>query len=71
MEAYDGNGNLLEGEWSYEWDGAAGGMLVLTVPEPAAFAAALGAVALAFALRGRAGRCPDRLRGAGRTEDSR
>ena len=51
LEAYDGNGNLLEGEWSYEWDGAAGGMLVLTVPEPAAVAAVLGALALVFALR--------------------
>ena len=51
LTAYDGNGNLLEGEWSYEWDGAVGGMLVLTVPEPAAVAAALGAFALAFVLR--------------------
>ena len=48
LEAYDGDGNLLEGEWSYEWNGTTG-MLVLTVPEPAAAAAALGALALAFA----------------------
>lgn len=55
LVAYDGEGNLLQGEWIYEWDGQAG-RLVLNVPEPAACAAVLGALALAFAVRRRAGR---------------
>ena len=57
LPAYDGEGGLLSGEWSFEWNAQLNlNELVLTVPEPAAFAAALGAFALAFALRGRAGR---------------
>lgn len=52
LTAYDGEGNLLQGVWTYEWDEAAGlGKLVLTVPEPAAVSAVLGALALAFAAR--------------------
>ena len=52
MTAYDGEGNLLQGVWTYEWDEAAGlGKLVLTVPEPAAVSAVLGALALALAAR--------------------
>ena len=55
LTAYDGEGNLLQGVWTYEWDEAAGlGKLVLNaVPEPAAVAAVLGALALAFAARRR------------------
>lgn len=57
LTAYDGEGGLLSGEWSFEWNEQLNlNELVLTVPEPAAFAAALGAFALVFALRGRAGR---------------
>ena len=51
LEAYDGNGNLLEGEWLYDWDGEAGRLVLNAVPEPAVAAAMLGALALAFALR--------------------
>lgn len=52
LTAYDGEGNLLQGVWTWEWDEAAGlGKLVLTVPEPAAVSAVLGALALAFAAR--------------------
>lgn len=52
LTAYDGGGNLLQGVWTYEWDDAVGtGRLVLNVPEPAAAAAILGALALAFAAR--------------------
>ena len=53
LTAYDGEGNLLQGVWTYEWDDAAGiGKLVLNaVPEPAAIAAVLGALALALAAR--------------------
>ena len=55
LTAYDGEGNLLQGVWTYEWDEAAGlGKLVLAaVPEPTAIAAVLGALALAFAMRRR------------------
>ena len=55
LTAYDGEGNLLQGVWTYEWDEAAGiGKLVLAaVPEPTAIAAVLGALALAFAARRR------------------
>ena len=55
LVAYDGEGNLLQGEWFYDWDGETGiGKLVLNaVPEPAAVAAVLGALALAFAARRR------------------
>ena len=53
LTAYDGEGNLLQGVWTYEWDDAAGiGKLVLNaVPEPAAIASVFGALALAFAMR--------------------
>lgn len=52
LTAYDGEGNLLQGVWTYEWDEAAGlGKLVLTIPEPAAVSAVLGALALALAAR--------------------
>ena len=53
LTAYDGEGNLLQGVWTYEWDDAAGiGKLVLAaVPEPAAIASVFGALALAFAMR--------------------
>ena len=53
LVAYDGEGNLLQGEWFYDWDGETGiGKLVLNaVPEPAAVAAVLGALALALAAR--------------------
>lgn len=53
LTAYDGEGNLLQGVWTYEWDDVAGiGKLVLAaVPEPAAVSAVLGALALAFAMR--------------------
>ena len=53
LTAYDGEGNLLQGVWTYEWDEAAGlGKLVLAaVPEPAAIAAVFGALALALAAR--------------------
>lgn len=53
LTAYDGEGNLLQGVWTYEWDDAAGlGRLVLNaVPEPAAIAAVFGALALALAAR--------------------
>ena len=53
LTAYDGEGNLLQGVWTYEWDDAAGlGRLVLAaVPEPAAVSAVFGALALAFAMR--------------------
>lgn len=55
LVAYDGEGNLLQGEWFYDWNGETGiGKLVLNaVPEPAAVAAVLGALALAFAARRR------------------
>lgn len=51
LKAYDSGGNLLEGEWLYDWDGEAGRLVLNAVPEPAAVAAVLGALALAFALR--------------------
>ncbi len=53
LTAYDGEGNLLQGVWTYKWDDAAGiGKLVLNaVPEPAVIAAVFGALALAFAAR--------------------
>ena len=55
LTAYDGEGNLLQGVWTYEWDEAAGlGKLVLNaIPEPAAIAAVFGALALALAARRR------------------
>ena len=51
--AYDGEGNLLQGEWFYDWDGETGRLVLNAVPEPAAVAAVLGALALAFAARRR------------------
>ena len=53
LTAYDGEGNLLQGVWTYKWDDAAGiGKLVLNaVPEPAAISAVFGALALALAAR--------------------
>ena len=57
LTAYDGDGGILSGKWSFEWNADLNlNELVLAVPEPAAFAAALGAFALVFAFRGRAGR---------------
>ena len=53
LTAYDSGGNLLEGEWFYDWDGEAGRLVLNAVPEPAVAAAVLGALALAFALRRR------------------
>lgn len=54
LTAYDGEGGLLSGEWSFEWNEQLNlNELVLTVPEPAAFAAALGAFALFIAARRR------------------
>ena len=54
LTAYDGEGGLLSGEWSFEWNAQLNlNELVLTVPEPAAFAAALGAFALFIAARRR------------------
>ena len=49
--AYDGEGNLLQGEWFYDWNGETGRLVLNAVPEPAAVAAVLGALALAFAAR--------------------
>ena len=51
--AYDGEGNLLQGEWFYDWNGETGKLVLNAVPEPAAIAAVFGALALAFAARRR------------------
>ena len=51
--AYDGEGNLLQGEWFYDWNGETGKLVLNAIPEPAAVAAVLGALALAFAARRR------------------
>ena len=53
LVAYDGEGNLLQGEWTYDWNGETGRLVLNAVPEPAAVAAVLGALALAFAARRR------------------
>ena len=53
LVAYDGEGNLLQGEWFYDWNGETGRLVLNAVPEPAAVAAVLGALALAFAARRR------------------
>ena len=53
LTAYDGGGNLLQGEWFYDWNGESGRLVLNAVPEPAAVAAILGASALAFAARRR------------------
>ena len=49
--AYDGEGNLLQGEWFYDWNGETGKLVLNAVPEPAAVAAVFGALALALAAR--------------------
>ena len=49
--AYDGEGNLLQGEWFYDWNGETGKLVLNAIPEPAAVAAVLGALALALAAR--------------------
>lgn len=51
--AYDGEGNLLQGEWFYDWNGETGKLVLNAIPEPAAVAAVLGALALALAVRRR------------------
>ena len=53
LVAYDDEGNLLQGEWFYDWNGETGKLVLNAVPEPAAVAAVLGALALAFAARRR------------------
>lgn len=53
LVAYDGEDNLLQGEWTYDWNGETGRLVLNAVPEPAAVAAVLGALALAFAARRR------------------
>ena len=53
LVAYDGEGNLLQGEWFYDWNGETGKLVLNAIPEPAAVAAVLGALALAFAMRRR------------------
>lgn len=49
--AYDGEGNLLQGEWFYDWNGETGKLVLNAVPEPAVVSAVLGALALALAAR--------------------
>lgn len=53
--AYDESGNQLGGEFSLTSEIGGSGSLIYTVPEPAAVAAAIGALALAaaFARRGK------------------
>ena len=53
LVAYDDEGNLLQGEWFYDWNGETGKLVLNAIPEPAAVAAVLGALALAFAARRR------------------
>ena len=53
LTAYDGEGNLLEGEWFYDWNGESGRLVLNAVPEPEVAAAVLGALSLAFAARRR------------------
>ena len=51
--AYDESGNRLGGTFSLEEFSGGSGSLVYAVPEPAAWAAIFGAVAVAAALAGR------------------
>lgn len=51
LTAYDGEGNLLQGEWFYDWNGETGRLGLNAVPEPAAVSAVLGALALVLAAR--------------------
>ena len=51
LVAYDGEGNLLQGEWFYDWNGKTGKLVLNAIPEPAAIAAVFGALALALAAR--------------------
>ena len=51
LVAYDGEGNLLQGEWFYDWNGETGKLVLNAIPEPAAIAAVFGALALALAAR--------------------
>ena len=53
LVAYDGEGNLLQGEWFYDWNGETGKLVLNAIPEPAAIAAVFGALALALAARRR------------------
>lgn len=53
LVAYDDEGNLLQGEWFYDWNGETGKLVLNAIPEPAAIAAVFGALALAFAARRR------------------
>ena len=55
LTAYDESGNLLVGDWVYDWSDELGvGKLVLNaVPEPEAAAVLLGVLALAFVVRRR------------------
>ena len=51
LVAYDSAGGLLEGVWSLDWNGEANVLHFAAIPEPAAFAAVLGAFALAVCYR--------------------
>lgn len=55
LTAYDESGNLLVGDWVYDWSDELGvGKLVLNaVPEPEAAAVLLGVLALVFVVRRR------------------
>ena len=51
LVAYDSAGDPLEGVWSLDWNGEANVLHFAAIPEPAAFAAVLGAFALAVCYR--------------------
>ena len=51
LVAYDSAGGPLEGVWSLDWNGEANVLHFAAIPEPAAFAAVLGAFALAVCYR--------------------